>query len=143
MNYQRKRLPDLDIGQPAPLPSELVGLDDATLADLSAALDPTACDELGYTGQGFFPVEDPPPPPVAPIISPYDLLMLFTTPERIAIRTAAQNSMAIADWLGLLDHVQAVHMDDPKTIGGVQALEQAGLIALGRAAVILANKAPT
>jgi hypothetical protein len=60
MLYQRKTLPDTLMGDPAPLPAELVGLSDACLADLSAAI-PEAAAELGYAGQGFFPfVPDPP-----------------------------------------------------------------------------------
>lgn len=66
MRYQRKQLPSTDVGAPAALPAELVGLTDETLADLSAALDPDACAALGYTGHGFFPVEDEPLPPVVP-----------------------------------------------------------------------------
>lgn len=60
MLYQRKTLPDTLMGDPAPLPAELVGLSDACLADLSAAI-PDAAAQLGYAGQGFFPfVPDPP-----------------------------------------------------------------------------------
>jgi hypothetical protein len=140
--YQRKKLSDMsDIGQPGPLPADLVGLTDDVLENLPAALSPEALEQLGYDDQGFFAVDDPPPPPQV-VISPYDLLMLFTTPERVAIRTAAKASAAIEDWLDLLNHVPAVHLDDPETIAGVRALEAGGLIAQGRAGQILANKKP-
>ena len=60
MLYQRKTLPSTLVGDPAPLPAELVGLSDDSLADLSAAV-PEAAEQLGYAGQGFFPfVPDPP-----------------------------------------------------------------------------------
>lgn len=67
MFYQRKTLPSTNIGNPAPLPDDIANLDDASLAALTAALGPAA-DELGYAGQGFFPVADPPPAPVIPQI---------------------------------------------------------------------------
>ena len=144
MNYQRKQLPDTNIGDPAPLPPEISNWDDAALADVGAA-NAEAAQELGFAGQGFFPVADPPPPPpAAPVLSTYDFLNLFTSAERVGILTAAQSNMQVADWLNLLNHVQppGVHLDDPKTIAGVEALQTAGLIAAGRAAQILANTAP-
>lgn len=53
--YQRYQIAtDTLIGVPGPLPGELVGLDDATLLDLSWA-DPL----LGYRGQGFHLVDVP------------------------------------------------------------------------------------
>lgn len=139
MNYQRKTLPDIDIGQPGFLPDELVGLADESLADLSAALDP--CPDQ-FVGEGFFPVADPPPAPVL-VVSPYEFLNLFTEAEQAAILGAAQTNMQIAVWNNMLNHVDFVHLDDPKTIAGVSALETAGLIATGRAPQILANEAPT
>jgi len=55
MLYQRKTLSTGEnIGKPAALPLELVGLTDASLADLSAAV-PDAAPELWYEDQGFFP----------------------------------------------------------------------------------------
>lgn len=62
----------------------------------------------------------------------------FTSDERIAIRTAAQTSPAIHDYLAMLDAAQDVDLLDARTIGGVQALEAAGLLAEGRGAEILA-----
>lgn len=62
----------------------------------------------------------------------------MTADERIAIRAAAAQSPAIHDYMAMLDAAQDVDLTDPRTIGGVQALEAAGLIGEGRAAVILA-----
>jgi len=62
MLYQRKTLSTGEnIGKPAALPLELVGLTDASLADLSAAV-PLAAPELGYEDQGFMPVSPDPAP---------------------------------------------------------------------------------
>jgi hypothetical protein len=71
-------------------------------------------------------------------IAPLDFQMRFTADERVAIRTAAQTSGTIADYLGLLNAAPVVNLTDPLTTGGVQHLEAAGLIAQGRAAEILA-----
>lgn len=62
----------------------------------------------------------------------------FTPEERIAIRAAAEQSPAIHDYLEMLDAAQDVELTDPRTIGGVQALEASGLLAEGRGAEILA-----
>lgn len=62
----------------------------------------------------------------------------LTAEERIAIRTAATQSPAIHDYLEMLDAAQDVDLTDPRTIGGVQALEASGLLAEGRGAEILA-----
>ena len=62
MLYQRKTLSTGEnIGKPAALPLELVGLTDASLADLSAAVS-LAAPELGYEDQGFMPVSPDPAP---------------------------------------------------------------------------------
>jgi len=140
MDYQEINVSDgSHVGDPAPLPAELVGLADESLADLDQALDPTP---EQFVGKGYLPIEPAPPPPPSVILSSYEFLLLFTSAERIAILTAGQASMAIADWLNMLNHVPAVHLDDANTIAGVEALQTAGLIAGGRAAQILANQAP-
>lgn len=67
-----------------------------------------------------------------------EFLNRMTSAERIAIRAAAAQSPAIHDYMAMLDAAQDVDLTDPRTIGGVQALEAAGLIGEGRAAEILA-----
>ena len=142
MLYQRKTLPSTLIGDPAPLPAELVGLSDASLADLSAAV-PEAAQELGYAGQGFFPVvPDPPPPPVVDELNKIDFLRLFTQAERIAIREAAADNPLISDYQHMLDAATVVRLSDPDIQTGVPLLELGGLIGAGRAAQILAGQAP-
>jgi len=142
MLYQRKTLPDTNIGDPAPLPAELAGLADVSLADLSAAV-PEAAPELGYAGQGFFPVEpDPPPPPVVDELNKIDFLRLFTQAERIAIREAAKVNPLISDYQHMLDAATVVRLSDPDIQTGVPLLELGGRIGVGRAAQILAGEAP-
>lgn len=62
----------------------------------------------------------------------------FTQAERAAIRQAAMTNGGIADLCSLVDGAQVVHFDDPVTVGGIAALEAAGLLAEGRGAEILA-----
>lgn len=65
-------------------------------------------------------------------------LRLFSQPERMAIRSAAALSPELADYLAMLELADEINLDDPDTVGAVQMLEGAGLIATGRAAEILA-----
>jgi hypothetical protein len=143
MLYQRKTLPSILMGVPAPLPAELVGLSDASLADLSAAV-PEAAQELGYAGQGFFPVEpDPPtPPPPSRVLNKVDFARLFTQAERIAIDDAANINPVVRDYDRMLNRAPNVNLDDPDVQTGVPLLELGGLIGVGRAAQILAGEAP-
>ena len=142
MLYQRKTLPDTLMGDPAPLPAALVGLSDACLADLSAAV-PEAAAELGYEGQGFFPfTPEPPPPPPVDELNKVDFLRLFTQAERIAIRQAAAVNPLIADYQDMLDAASVVRLSDPDMQTGVPLLELGGLIGVGRAAQILSGERP-
>jgi hypothetical protein len=142
MLYQRKTLPDTLMGDPAPLPAELVGLADDSLADLSAALG-VAADETGYAGQGFFPfTPEPPPPPPVDELHKVDFLRLFTQAERMAIREAAADNPLIADYQHMLDAATVVRLSDPDIQTGVPLLELGGLIGMGRTAQILAGVAP-
>lgn len=140
--YQRKTLPDTNMGSPAPLPAELVGLADVSLADLSAALG-VAAEETGYAGQGFFPfTPEPPPPPPVDELNKVDFLRLFTQAERIAIRQAAAVNPLIADYQAMLDAASMVRLSDPDMQTGVPLLELGGLIGPGRAVQILAGVRP-
>ena len=142
MLYQRKTHPYTLMGDPAPLPAELVGLSDACLADLSAAV-PDAAEELGYAGQGFFPVTPPPPePPPVDELNKIDFLRLFTQAERITIRQAAKVNPQVEDYQDMLNQAVIVRLSDPDIQTGIPALEAAGILAPGRAAQILAGEAP-
>ena len=142
MLYQRKTLPDALMGDPAPLPAALVGLADASLADLTAALG-VAAEELGFDGQGFFPfTPEPPPPPPVDELNKVDFLRLFTQAERIAIRQAATAYPTIADYQNLLDATDRPRLSDPDMQMGIPLLELGGLLNPGRAAQILAGVRP-
>jgi len=142
MLYQRKTLPDTNIGDPAPLPAALVGLSDASLADLSAALG-VAAEELGLDGQGFFPfTPEPPPPPPVDELHKVDFMRLFTQAERIAIRQAAKVNPIVEDYQAMLDAATIIRLSDADIQEGIPDLEDAGLIGPGRAAQILAGEAP-
>jgi hypothetical protein len=61
--YQRKQLStDTDVGPPGPLPDDLDGLADVSLADIEAAVGHDAAAQLGYLDTGFFPVVAGPVP---------------------------------------------------------------------------------
>lgn len=143
MLYQRKTLPSILMGEPAPLPAELVGLSDESLADLSAAL-PDSADERGYAGQGFFPVapDPPPPPPPSRVLNKVDFARLFTQAERIAIDEAAKINPVVRDYDRMLNLAPNANLDDPDIQAGVPLLEAAQLIGPGRAAQILAGEVP-
>ncbi|MBV5335808.1 hypothetical protein JZU48_02030 [bacterium] len=142
MLYQRKTLPSTLMGDPAPLPAELVGLSDACLADLSAAV-PDAAEQLGYAGQGFFPFTPPAaePPPVDQL-NKIDFLRLFTNEELGGLLQAAKVSAAVAVYQYKLDQAEVVRLSDPDIQAGIPALEASGLLGPGRAAQILAGEAP-
>lgn len=106
MNYQRKTLSGgASIGSPAPLPPELRGLAAEFLADLSATF-PEAAGELGYAGQGFFPVADPPPAPVVPDEVPMwkvtrlliTMNLLDTVEAALAALTGTEGKIARSNW---------------------------------------------
>lgn len=71
-------------------------------------------------------------------VAPFDFLSRFTQAERAAIRTAAKSNVTIADYIAMVDAAPTVSLTSELTVTGVNSLEQAGLIAAGRAAEILA-----
>lgn len=71
-------------------------------------------------------------------VTKLEYLRRFTQVERIAIRAASTQSPELADYLAMLEIAQDIDLDDPDTVAAVTMLEQAGLIAAGRAAEILA-----
>ena len=82
--------------------------------------------------------------PDAPVIAPVNRTMTkleylrrFTDKERIAIRAAAEQNAVLADYLQLMELAQDINTGDADTIAAVTMLEQAGLIAAGRAQEIL------
>lgn len=71
------------------------------------------------------------------IISKLAFRNRFTQAEKVAIYTAAKTSVDIQIWIDDLNSAITVDLYDAFTIAGVKALETAGLIAVGRSAIIL------
>ena len=66
-----------------------------------------------------------------------EYLRRFTVEERVAIRAAAEQNAVLADYLQLMELAQDINTGDPDTVAAVTMLEQAGLIAPGRANEVL------
>lgn len=101
-------------------------------------LDAGAGDVLGRRWSGGKWIEVEPEPEVSAAITRLEFRERFTPAEKVAIYTAAKQSVELQVWLDDLAAASDVRTDYPATVGGVQALEAAGLIAPGRAAEILA-----
>lgn len=71
------------------------------------------------------------------ILTKLEYLRRFTQAERVAIREAAKVNPILEDYMALLDLAEEVNTGDADTIAALQMLEQAGLIAAGRAGEIL------
>lgn len=146
MLYQRKILASgANVGDPGPLPAELVGWPDEALADVSKAA-PQAAQQLGYAGHGFFPVEEPapplPPPPPSTVLTRTQFLSLFTMAEVILIKQTAKTNTVVDYYQYMLDSATTLDLNSKTVIDGVNGLEAYGLIAQGRAAQVLANQPP-
>lgn len=66
-----------------------------------------------------------------------EYLRRFTVEERVAIRAAAAQNAVLADYLQLMELATEINTGDTDTVAAVTMLEQAGLIAAGRAQEIL------
>lgn len=100
-----------------------------------------ACGNAGpgwtYDGTAFAP---PAPEPSQPIrtLTKLQYMLRFTDPELAGIYTAAKTVVSVEIWLEKFKLASEINLDDPATIGGLQAMEAGGLIGVGRAAEILA-----
>lgn len=127
MLYQRKTLADmLPVGEPGPIPTELRGLSDVSLANL----DWTDA-FLGYQGQGFFPV-------TVRNVTSIGFKQRLTAQERIAIRAAAVSDPVVADILDLIDTATLVDLDHADTVNGCAYLVSQDLLSAERVAEIRA-----
>lgn len=72
------------------------------------------------------------------VITRLEFMQRFTQVERLTIRTAAKQNTAIEDMLNMVEIATYINVTRPDTVGGVRALEAAGLIGPGRADEILA-----
>lgn len=89
------------------------------------------------------PEPDPVVVPVLRRLSKLEYMNRFTDTELGTIYSVAKTVVAIEIWLAKFNATAveadgtSIDLDDPRTVGGLQAMEAAGLIADGRAAEIL------
>lgn len=105
--------------------------------------------EWNFTGHAWVampliqaPIEIPPAPTATRTITKLQYMGLFTDNELRAIYTAAKAVVDVEIWLDKFKITPEVDLDDPRTIGGLQAMETAGLIGAGRAAWIASGLPP-
>lgn len=75
--------------------------------------------------------------PASKVLTKLQFMNRFTNEELVGIYTAAKASVAVEIWLEKFKLSTEVDLSNSDTIAGIQALEAAGLIQSGRAAVIL------
>ena len=93
-------------------------------------------DLVNYDHTAWNP-EAPPAAPTSRTMTKLEYLRRFTTAERVAIRAAAASNPVLDDYLKLMELAQEIDTGDADTIAAVTMLEQAGLIAAGRANEVL------
>lgn len=71
------------------------------------------------------------------VIGPLDLMRRFTDAELSGLYTAAKTNVMVEVWLERFKVAADINLDDPLAVAGMQALEAAGIIGVGRAAEIL------
>lgn len=78
------------------------------------------------------------------VVSPVEFARLFTSAERIAIRAAAANNVALADFYDMLQLADVVHLDHPDVLAGLTAMTAADpqLLTAPRKARILTGLPP-
>jgi hypothetical protein len=113
------------LGDPGPLPHDLVGLADSDLADLGWT-DPN----LGYVGQGFVLMTRK--------VSALGFMQRLSAEKRIAIRAAAGGDAIITDFLDLLSKASIVDLDHEDTVNGLNYLVSQGLLTAEEVAAVRA-----
>lgn len=94
--------------------------------------------EYPFSDFNHIPEKITAPVPIPRELTKLEYLRRFTGEERITIRTAAKQNAVLEDYLAMLDLAQDINLDDADTVAAVGMLEQAGLIAAGRASEVLA-----
>ena len=84
------------------------------------------------------PEDAPAPEPAKTTLTKLEYMDRFTDTELSGIYAAAKQSVQVEVWLERFKLAESIDLTDVRTIAGVNALEQAGLLAEGRAAEILA-----
>ena len=107
MLYQRKQLSNgAGVGDPAALPVALIGLSDASLADLQGVLKPCPPE---WADAGFFPVDDAPAAARTLVVDVPTFLLRLSPAERVQIR-ASQNDY-VGDFQRLLDDPRVLRIN--------------------------------
>lgn len=151
--YQKTTLAGSPVGEPGPLPADLVGLDDASLANLDW-VDPAQ----GYGGHGFIPVEVADPRPSPHRLPKIDYWRLFTGDEETAFNRARRQVAALADadyddptraglialerFLNRFDATPIVEADHPETHQGVDLLVALEILTPERAEQVKLGEQP-
>lgn len=94
--------------------------------------------ETHYANDFVEIVEDVQVTPSKRTLTKLEYMNRFTDVELAAIYTAAKAVVQVEIWLEKFKLAQEISLDDVSTVGGLQAMEAAGLIGTGRAAEILA-----
>lgn len=117
----------------------------ATLSEAQAAYPNATCVETEYGGIGWLwdgVVLTPPPVVVAPqpiLVSPVEFMLLFTSPERVAIKALRQTDPIIDDFLDIIEDPRLTFVDLGlgSTVSAIDYLIYVGLVAPERKAEIL------
>lgn len=72
-------------------------------------------------------------------ITRLDFMSRFTDTELVAIYSAAKSSVQIEVWLEKVKMATDISLTDPRTVSGIFALEQIGMIGPGRAKEVLTS----
>ena len=88
-------------------------------------------------GVGTAPEPSAPQPVSVRTLTKLQYMNRFTDAELAGIYTAAKSNVAVEIWLEKFKLASEVNLDDSATVAGLQAMEAAGLLAVGRAAEIL------
>ncbi len=124
-----------------PIPDRVTDVAPPDPADWPAGTRPN------WTGYAWIDLPWPMPAPAAPPkprrLTKLEFIRLFTDVEFATILAASKQSVALEAWYERFRLATpepdgtSIDLDDPRTVGGVLALQQAGLLAPGRAAEIL------
>jgi len=79
----------------------------------------------------------PPDAPKSRILTRLAFMRRFTDVELATIYTAEEQSVVLKVWLDKFRLAEEISLDDPEIVGGVNSLEQMGILAPGRAAKVL------
>lgn len=137
------RIRDIAPGNPADLyHPDIAALYDTEVPDDAANGDGWVNGQLVKPEPPAPTPEPEPVPPAPPKVSPVEFKLLFTSPERIAIKAERATDPVIDDFFDIVDDPRLTFVDLglQSTQDALAYLEAKGLIAPGRAAEILAGQ---